>query len=223
MTRRMPLVELAVFLSLIVPSMVLSFFAIRQGLIGFVPTVVATIFRDLSLTGLILFFLWRNGEAISRIGWTLARARQDLLLGIALFVPFFLVAGGVENLLRIAGLPAPATPLPAALSARGPGELLLAIVLVFVVAIAEETIFRGYLLLRLQALTARPWLAVALSTVIFALGHGYEGTAGVVTVAVMGCVFALIYLRRRSIVAPAAIHFLLDFVGIVVFPLLRGR
>lgn len=35
-------------------------------------------------------------------------------------------------------------------------------------------------------------------TIRFALGHGYEGSAGVVTVGVMGMVFALVYLWRGS-------------------------
>ena len=93
-------------------------------------------------------------------------------------------------------------------------------VLVVIVAVAEETIFRGYLMLRLQAITASPAAAVVLSAVIFSLGHGYEGSAGVVTVGVMGAVFALVYLWRQSLVAPMVMHFLQDFIGIVMLPLL---
>jgi membrane protease YdiL (CAAX protease family) len=59
-----------------------------------------------------------------------------------------------------------------------------------------------------------------LSAGIFSLGHGYEGSAGVVTVGVMGAVFALVYLWRRSLVAPMMMHFLQDFIGIVLVPLL---
>ncbi|HEY6402212.1 MAG TPA: hypothetical protein VI479_12425, partial [Blastocatellia bacterium] len=63
-------VEVAVFLFLIVPSLILSLFVVRQGGLSFVLTAVATIFRDLGLVGLILFFLWRNGENVERIGWS---------------------------------------------------------------------------------------------------------------------------------------------------------
>jgi membrane protease YdiL (CAAX protease family) len=88
------------------------------------------------------------------------------------------------------------------------------------VAIAEETIFRGYLLLRFRAINlSLPWAAV-LSAVIFSLGHGYEGTSGVVTVGAMGLTFAVIYLWRQSLVAPMVMHFLQDFIGIVLAPLL---
>ncbi len=87
----------------------------------------------------------------------------------------------------------------------------------------EETIFRGYLILRFREVTSNTAAAVLLSAVLFSLGHGYEGSAGVVTVGVMGLVFALVYLRRRSLVAPMVMHFLQDFIGIVLVPLLGLR
>jgi membrane protease YdiL (CAAX protease family) len=214
--------EVLVFLALIVPSMLLSFFAVRQGSLGFALTAFATIGRDLGLVGLIAFFLWRNGEAVEVIGWTRANAGKEALLGLGLFALLFPGTGLVENVLRSAGLTAPATPLPRFLTARGPAELALAAVLVTVVAVAEETVFRGYLIHRLTAVTRRPAVAALLSAVIFSLGHGYEGTAGVVTVGVMGLALALVYVWRRSLVAPIVMHFLQDFGGIVLLPLL-GR
>ena len=89
-----------------------------------------------------------------------------------------------------------------------------------VVALAEETIFRGYLLLRLLPILRSKTAAVLVSSAIFAVGHGYEGSAGLATVGVMGAVFALIYLWRGSLVAPIVMHFLQDFLSIVLLPLL---
>jgi membrane protease YdiL (CAAX protease family) len=42
----------------------------------------------------------------------------------------------------------------------------------------------------------------------------------VVTVGVMGAVFALVYLWRKSLVVPMVMHFLQDFLGTVLLPLL---
>ena len=173
------LVEVSIFLFLIVPSMVLSFFAIKQGSLSFVLVAIATILRDLALVSLILFFVWRNGEPVSWIGWKFKNLWQEIVLGIGLYIPFFVAAGLFENALRVAGLSVPSTPLPSFMAARGMGELLLAAILVVVVALAEETIFRGYLILRLRAITASPVTAALLSAAIFSLGHGYEGSAGV--------------------------------------------
>jgi membrane protease YdiL (CAAX protease family) len=101
------------------------------------------------------------------------------------------------------------------------GEFVLAAILVAVVAITEEMIFRGYLLLRLQTITGSPVAAVLLSSIVFSLGHGYEGTAGVITVGVLGVLFALVYLATGSLVAPIVMHFLQDSISLVLVPLLK--
>jgi membrane protease YdiL (CAAX protease family) len=219
-SRRVQLIEVAVFLFLIVPSMALSFLVVKQGNLSFVLTAVATILRDLGLVSLILFFLWRNGEPIDLIGWTARNIREEIALGLWLFIPLFYGMAFLERVLQASGLSAPSTSLPSFLLAKGMGQSLLASLLVVIVAAAEETIFRGYLILRLKVVTARPAAAVVLSAAIFALGHGYEGSAGVVTVGVMGLAFALVYLWRQSLVAPMVMHFLQDFIGIVLLPML---
>ncbi len=221
--RKDQFLEISVFLFLIVPSMALSFLAIEQGSVsfnGFSLSAVASILRDLSLVSLILFFLWRNREPVHAIGWNLTNFWKEFALGVILFFPFFYLSGKLENVLHAAGLSLPSTPQPAFLSPRGSVEILLAFFLVVVVAIAEETIFRGYLILRFRAIMNNP-IAVLLSAVVFALGHGYEGTAGVVTVGFMGLIFALVFQWRRGLVAPMVMHFLQDFTAIVLFPLLR--
>jgi membrane protease YdiL (CAAX protease family) len=222
-SRKEQLAEVSVFLFLIVPSMALSFFAVKQGSLGFVLTAVATILRDLALVSLILFFVWRNGESVKRIGWTFKNGWKDIVLGVVLFIPLFYGAGMLENALRAVGFTVPSTPTPSFLAAKGMSEILLAFVLVTVVALAEETIFRGYLILRFKDVTASTVVAVLLSAGVFSLGHGYEGTAGVVTIGTMGAVFALVYLWRKSLVAPITMHFLQDFIGIVLLPLLRMK
>ncbi len=108
------------------------------------------------------------------------------------------------------------------LKPHGPGQLALAAVLVVVVAITEETIFRGYLLLRFLEVSRSRVFSVVLSSLIFSIGHGYEGIAGVATVGVMGMILALVYLWRGSLVAPMTMHFLQDFVTIVFLSALTG-
>jgi membrane protease YdiL (CAAX protease family) len=215
------LIEVSVFLFLILPSMVLSFFAIKLGALSFVLVAISTILRDLALVSLILFFLWRNGESVEAIGWRCKTVWKEVLMGIWLFIPFFFGAGFLEDVLHMAGFSMPAQPLPSVTAEKNTMDFLLAAVLVVVVALAEETIFRGYLILRFKNITANTLAAVLLSAVVFSLGHGYEGSAGVITVGVMGLVFALVYIWRQSLVAPMVMHFLQDFIGIVLAPLLR--
>jgi membrane protease YdiL (CAAX protease family) len=215
-------VETAVFLFLIVPPLLLSLFAVQQGSLGFTLLATATILRDLALVSLVCFFLWRNGEPVTRIGWTSRHVGRDVILGGVLFVPFFLGAALLERILLSLGLSAPTAPLPSFLKEHGPTEAILAVLLVVVVAVSEETIFRGYLLLRFRSVLQSPTAALLLSSAIFAVGHGYEGSAGLVTVGVMGLALAAVYLWRGSLVAPVVMHFLQDFLSIVLLPWLSG-
>jgi CAAX protease family protein len=217
------LIEVAVFLFLIAPSLVLSFFLISQGNVSFILAAVSTILRDLSLVSLILFFLWRNKESVLDIGWTLLHVWREFRLGVVLFVPMFLGGSILEQLLRAVGFSAPSTPLPALEPSRSPTEMLIAFALVTIVALTEETVFRGYLMLRFRAVFDSLMWSVLLSAFVFSLGHGYEGTAGVATVGTIGLVLGLVYAWRKSLVAPITMHFLQDFVGIVFVPLLGGK
>jgi len=220
-SRKTLLFEISVFLFLIVPSMLLSFFAVKKGVLGFTLTAWATILRDLALVSLIFYFLWRNGEPVRNLGWTLKNGWINIGIGVGLFIPFFFATGLLEKSLQSVGFSVPSTPLPSYLSARDIPQILLATFLVAVVAVAEETIFRGYLILRFKGLGKSSVAAVVLSAFIFSLGHGYEGSAGVVTVGLIGLFFGIIYLWRHSLVTTMVMHFLLDFIGIVFAPMLQ--
>jgi uncharacterized protein len=215
--------EVAIFLFLLVPSLALSLFVTPEGSGGFRLTAVMVILRDLALVSLVLYFIWRNGEGLAQIGWCTDNIAREALLGVLLFIPMTYGVNVLEQFFTGLGLStAPASSSGLLHPTSGSG-LALAVVLVAVVALAEETIFRGYLLLRFIGLGMGRTAAVLLSSVTFAMGHGYEGWSGIATVAVMGILFAAVYLWRRSLVAPIVMHFLQDFLAIIVLPLLAGH
>lgn len=214
------LVEVLVFLFLIAPSMVLSLFVYQHEKATFGLVAWATILRDLALVALIFFFLWRNGEPARRIGWTFRGGWREILLGVALYVPFFYFTVGLELAFKTAGLTTPRS-APSFLLPKGAVEVALAFLLVIVVALSEETIFRGYLILRLGAITRSLVVATVLAAFVFSMGHGYEGSAGLATVGVMGIIFGAIFIWRESLVAPTVMHFIQDFIGIVLMPLIK--
>jgi uncharacterized protein len=221
LSRKEQALEVSAFLFLIVPSMILSLFAVGEGSQGFAVTAVSVIVRDLALGGLVLFFIWRNHEPLAAIGWTREHWPTQAALGVLLFPAVFLSALFVAWNLSKLGLTNPRSPLRAVLSVQSWWQAPLAVLLVAVVAVTEETIFRGYLLLRFSAVSRSTTVAVVLSTVVFAMGHGYEGEVGLATVALIGLAFAVIYLRTGSLVAPIVMHFLQDLIGVVVFPIFQ--
>lgn len=219
-SRKVQLVEVAVFLLLIVPSFAVSFFAVRQAEISFLQVGISSIVNNLGLLSLVLYFVWRNHEPIRRLGWNFDHLARDVAWGFVLFVPVFLGGNLVESVLQQVGFSSPLG-RPSFFDVRGPTQLVIAFIMVIVVAVVEETIFRGYLILRLQAVTGRTSAAVVLASLIFSLGHGYQGTAGAITVFILGVILALIYLWRQSLIAPVVIHFLTDLTSIVLPALLQ--
>jgi len=221
--RKEQTIEIAVFLFLIIPSMTLSLFAASQGPSSFVLTAVATIFRDMALVALIIFFVWRNRESLGMLGLVSRNVWTEFAIGVGLFLPMVYSAGLLIQALKAAGFTSPSAPLPALQATGSIFEIILGTILVAIVAFSEETIFRGYLLLRFNNIFSSKLMSVFLSAFIFSLGHGYEGTAGMGTVGYLGILFGLIYLWRGSLIAPMVMHFLLDFIGLILFPLLGGK
>jgi membrane protease YdiL (CAAX protease family) len=220
--RRIQLAEVCVFLFLIVPSMILSVPVVQKGMLNFSFVAAISILQDLALLSLILFFVWRNAEGLRSLGLSAANGIRELLLGILLYIPFTFFVRLLAHALQLAGIPLPQKP-PMFLIPHNPAQTVLAIVFLVVVAVTEETLFRGYLLLRFRQLLTNTPAAVFLSAVIFSIGHGYQGVAGVIAVGTMGVVFALIYLWRQSLLAVMMIHFLQDFMAMIVGPAVMGK
>jgi membrane protease YdiL (CAAX protease family) len=62
---------------------------------------------------------------------------------------------------------------------------------------------------------------VVASSLVFALGHGYEGVSGAISAGVFGALLAMLYRWRGSLIAPIVVHFLQDFTAIVVLTALH--
>ncbi len=205
-------VELATFLLLIVPAIVAA--SIAGGCPApFALVASMTIARDVGLVALVAFFVWSNGEPVRALGVVPRRVPREVALGVALFVVMWLVLVLLDVVFG-------ADTAGFGLRPRTAGDYALAVALVAVVAIAEEIVFRGYLILRLRAITANTPAAVVIATTLFALGHSYEGPVGIASAFALGLVFSIVFLWRRSLTAPIVMHFLQDLVAIVLVPAL---
>lgn len=205
--------EVFVFLFLIVPSMLFSYFGLQQIQLSFTKLALITIFRDLGILFLVLYFVWHNKENFSEIGLSLKRAGDEAVIGGFLFFPIFFLASVIQKALQYVGLNIPSVEVLT--EPKDTIQLTLAIILVIVVAITEETIFRGYLLNRFAKISRNKYSALFLSTAVFAIGHGYEGTAGVIIVSILAIIYGMVYLWRGTLIAPMTIHFLQNSLGLV--------
>ncbi len=87
-------------------------------------------------------------------------------------------------------------------------------------AFAEEILFRGFLMPRLAEWwggTRQVWvIAALLSSVVFGLGHAYQGVTGMVGTGMTGLVLAGVYLvAKRNLWASVLSHGLFDSIAFV--------
>ncbi len=214
-SRRQQSIEVSVFLLLIVPAMFLSLATVRPERLDFPLVALSSTLSDIAMVALVLYFIWCNREGFPSIGWVTRDLGREVAVGGLLFIPFFIGVGLVARMFEIAGLSAPPG-LPTFLLPHGLSQMAGAVVFLTVVAVSEETIFRGYLIRRFWAVTGSRTAAIILSSAVFAIGHGYEGSAGVATVGMMGVAFSIVYLWRGSLVAPITMHFLQDVISLLL-------
>ena len=77
----------------------------------------------------------------------------------------------------------------------------------------EELTFRGYLQAQFGALLSNRWLGAAAQAILFGVTHGYQGGALVLKIAVLGLIFGVAALLRRSLVPGMIAHAVTDLIG----------
>jgi len=70
--------------------------------------------------------------------------------------------------------------------------------------ILEEVFFRGMLMGVFQRI-GKPWVGVAVSSVIFGIAH-FSDAPTVLTITVMGAMLAIIYMKTKSLYTTMTIH-----------------
>ncbi|MCL6582366.1 MAG: CPBP family intramembrane metalloprotease [bacterium] len=212
--------ELMLFLTIFLASLAFpAEFFCPEGYCPFLITALVTIFRNLGLSALIFGLLRLRKEPFCRIGWTSQELGKHLFWGVAIFPLFYFSVGLVLDFFTWLGL-SHIEEVPVSLNPKGVWEIILGGILVLVVAFAEEIIFRGYLLTRLKEITGNTWISVIFSVLLFTFGHAYEGTAGMLAVGYIGLVFSLLFLWKGSLTMVIVLHFLTNFIPIVIVPIM---
>ena len=80
------------------------------------------------------------------------------------------------------------------------------------VAVWEETVFRGFLLTRLRAITRNWWIAVPIGAALFAGPHFYQGISAMFMIFVLGLALGGLMVWRKILVPCIVFHALFDFI-----------
>ncbi|UDF12444.1 CPBP family intramembrane metalloprotease [Antiquaquibacter oligotrophicus] len=156
----------------------------------------------------------RKWDGRGRVRWTLKPI--DLLWGFGAGLVLRVVASGIEMLMRgSATLPIMSVPIGVSDSQRILFAISLLVVPVLVAPVIEELFFRGTLLsslLRTGASTVMRVMAVAVTTVLFAIPHALQASvvldAGVnfVTTLVFGAGAGVLAVTTKRLGAPLLAH-----------------
>lgn len=154
-------------------------------------------------------------------------SRADLRL-VALPLPSLLLASGLTVLagLAIMGLGKMLrireSPIVRFMIPRSPTERIAFAGLSFSAGIAEELVFRSFLIAALFQASGSMTVAVAVSVTVFAAAHAYQGWTGALRVALLGLILTAPFLITGSVYPSIIAHAGLDLLaGLVLADWLR--
>jgi membrane protease YdiL (CAAX protease family) len=82
----------------------------------------------------------------------------------------------------------------------------------------SEELWRIFVLTRFEKLFGKPGLIIALilSSIIFGIGHLYQGLSGLISISIIGFMYALVYLRKRSALEAVLAHATENTISIIL-------
>ncbi|MGB5050907.1 MAG: CPBP family intramembrane glutamic endopeptidase [Caldilineaceae bacterium] len=162
----------------------------------------------------LLLIAYLDRLSFTALGLTLSGHDSFFVLIAAVATP--LLAMGFARW-RQRGQPPKAANPPSA-KARGSGQLIVGALVLLVVAVQEEVLYRGYITLNLAQLSVG-WILVV-STGIFVVIHFFTNRVGlyqIVSWTASGLVLAAAYLASGSIWVPILLHLATDLTNVLVF------
>ena len=168
------------------------------------------------LVGLIALFLYSHGESPRAVLFGRRRIADEIAYG----VPLALIAlgAGIGVLLAIQYLvpwlhSVQQNPLEGLLSSRRNAWLLALVVLV--AGGVREEIQRAFLLHRFEVWLGGGAVGVIVTSAAFGAGHLLQGYDAAIVTGLLGAFWGVVYLRRRSAVAPMVSHAGFDLLQIL--------
>ncbi|MDE3153988.1 MAG: CPBP family intramembrane metalloprotease [Acidobacteriota bacterium] len=191
-----------------------------NGLLQLPYVAALSIIDAVVLVGLILLLLRAHGERPRDVLLGSRAVGRELLLGIPLAA--VALAIGVGLLLLIQWLVpslhnVKVNPLEGLI--RTPFDAALFGLVTLVAGGLREEIQRAFILHRFERYLGGPVIGIVVASIGFGAGHIVQGWDAVVTTATLGAFWGVVYLRRRSIAAPAVSHAGFDLVQIAQYVL----
>ncbi len=159
------------------------------------------------VVGLVLFFLRAHHQSARTVLLGDRPVLREALLGIAVLPAVFMLAMLVLVLiLRFAPHLHDVAHNPLEDMLRSRGDALIFAAVVMIAGGIREEVQRGFILHRFGAYLGGAGWGVAIYSVVFGLGHWEQGTDAMIVTALLGAAWGVLYIVRRSLIAPMVSH-----------------
>jgi membrane protease YdiL (CAAX protease family) len=159
------------------------------------------------LVGLMVMFLSAHGERVRDAFFGSRRVGRELRLGVPLtFVALSIAFAVLVTIKLFAPSLHTVETNPLEQLVRTPRDIWLFALVVVVAGGVREELQRAFLLGRFERWLGGPAFGTVATSVAFGTGHLIQGADAAIATGVLGVFWAIVYLRRRSVVAPILSH-----------------
>ena len=162
----------------------------------------------LVLIVLMVLLMRAHGESASELWMGQRPLKREAVIGLLLIPLVFLLVVVLLNAIRL-WLPwlhnVPTNPLEELAAGGVADAAMFALVAIFAGGVREE-LQRAFLLHRFEQHLGGAWVGVIILSIAFGLGHYVQGWDAAITTGTLGAFWAIVYLRRRSSMAPIVSH-----------------
>jgi membrane protease YdiL (CAAX protease family) len=169
--------------------------------------VTLSIADTLLLIALMVLLTRAHGESVKALWIGDRPVAREAIVGLLLVPAVFLMVVVLLNVLRIAAPwlhNVPTNPLEQL--AATPGQAALFALVAILAGGVREELQRAFLLRRFERHLGGVTTGIIVLSVAFGMGHVVQGWDAVITTGTLGAFWAVLYVRRRSVIAPMVSH-----------------
>lgn len=189
--------------------------------LGFVTAL--TLLDTIALVGLMVVLMRSHGERPAALWFGTRSVLREALAGV-FYVPVVFSIGAALLLTIRAFTPqlhnVDVNPFEALAGNSLTNAALLTVVAIVAGGVREE-LQRAFLLDRFERYLGPAWAGVVVLSTAFGLGHLLQGRDAAIATGAMGAFWAVVYLRRRSTVAPMVSHALFNSLEVLLIAAVR--
>jgi membrane protease YdiL (CAAX protease family) len=170
------------------------------------------------LVGLIVLFLLAHGEKPSEVFFGGKPFAAEARAGIPLtFIAFAIALVVLVAVRAVAPWLHTVEHNPLQDLMRTPGKALMFAGLVVVAGGVREELQRAFLLRRFERSLGGANVGIVVASLAVGAGHFVQGVDAVIATALLGAFWGVVYLRRRSVIAPMVSHSGFDLLQVIQF------